>query len=418
MKLIPIAFDSETSPWRVILPTALTHGKRKAKYFATKKDAEGFCKIANKPGFTLDGFVPAIPKSEQDEFAVAIKRFAALYDGKISNAYAAHEKLKKLQNIKPATVREASALFMAARQAGWSPKGRPPGKSTIESDRCRLYFFEDRFSATQLSDLGEVELRTFFDEINNDNKKSIRKSLSVFYTWAMRYKYVGENPISLIDSKEFGQYGVNNEYYPVATFGRMLRIAAGLEPVRPGQAPTRDFIDMLPYFILGGFAGLRRCEALRVDRGADAIRWTDLHFDAEIPNIEIREAVAKRTARQSDLHYIDADYALESVQAWLPLCPQNSPLICRWTQRYMQELKRRFTKATGIKFIENGFRNSFATFALSYNGLQGLDGVARQMGNTAEIIRRHYMRNLPAGSGRAWFSLRPFEVVSSAAASA
>jgi integrase len=170
---------------------------------------------------------------------------------------------------------------------------------------------------------------------------------------------------------------------------------------------------MLPYFVLGGFAGLRRCEIARVERDREALRWSDLYFDAGNPNIEIRTIATKKTARQSDLHYVDADYAIEAVQAWLPLCDCKSPFVFRWTTRQWQELKRRFKKATGIKFIKNGFRNSFATFALSYNGLNGLGQVAKQMGDLEGTVRHHYVRNLPAGSGRAWFNLRPFEVVSS-----
>jgi integrase len=409
--MIPFRFESKTTPWRVMLPKSLTHGKRKAKYFATKEDALKFCRQAEKPGFTLEGFVPAVPKSEQEEFGVAIKRFAALYDGKIANAYAAHEKLQKLQNIKPATVREATEAFMAARKAGWSPKGKPPKASTIDADRWRLLKLENRFSRVQLSDLSEVELRIFFDEIKNRNKRSIYKTVHLFFTWALLYKYVGENPMAQIEPT--GKFGINNDYYPVATFRRMLLIASGLEPVKPGKAPTREFLDLLPYFVLSGFLGLRSCEARRENRLAEAIRWTDLHFDVEVPNVEVREEVAKQTARDSDVHWIESSHALEAVKAWLPIAQQKSPFIVPWTKRQIQELKREFTKATGIKFIKNGFRNSFATYGLTYNGLQGVGKLALEMGNAEDTCKRHYVKNIAPGSGRAWFSLRPFEVVSS-----
>ena len=412
----PFRFKAGKAAWRVDVPAKFSaDGKRKAKYFESQEDAFKFCKEVKKPGFTLDGYNPVVSKAERDEFSIAVKRFAALYDGNPAKAFAAHERLVKLSNIKPATVREAIEAFIEARKTGWSPKGVPPSVSTIDTDRWRLLKLDERFSAVQLSDLTETELRTFFDQIKGKNKKSIRKSVAVFFGWAIQYKYVGENPMAGI--KPMGKYGVNNDHYSVATFKQMLLIAAGLEPVGPGKAPTRDFIDMLPYFVLGGFGGVRPCEVVRVNHSRDAIRWSDLHFDVEDPNIEIREAITKRTARDSDLRHIDAEYALEAIRAWLPLCKNESPQICRWTKRYMQELKRRFTKATGIKFIKNGFRNSFATFALSYSGLSSLGAVARQMGNSEGIVRRHYARSLPAGSGRAWFNLRPFEIVSSQPAS-
>jgi len=103
--------------------------------------------------------------------------------------------------------------------------------------------------------------------------------------------------------------------------------------------------------------------------------------------------------------------ALDAVNAWLGLCDRNEPFIIKFGSRKMQDLKTAFTERTGIKFLENGFRNSFATYALSYSTLSGLGHVAKQMGNSEAICAEHYSRNLPTGSGKAWFDLRPFEVI-------
>ena len=392
---------SKTTPWRVILPTSLTHGKRKAKYFATKKEADDFCKIANKRGFTLEGFVPPIPQNQEDAFGIALREFAKMYDGDVSKVYAAHERLQKLQNIKPATVREAVEAFQAWRQ---TQVGRTFKQSTITGDRWRLLKLVNAFDRVQLTDLTPVALREFFDGITGD-PRSVYKSVRVFFGWATDRGYLGENP--MVSVKPVGEYGINNEYYPVTTFRRMLRIAAGLEAPHVGGEPTRAFIDMLPWFVLSGFCGLRSCEAYRLNRGAEAIRWTDLHFDAEVPNIEVREEVAKATARDTDVRHVESAHDLEAAKAWLTLVPANGSFIVRWTKRQMQELKRDFTKATKIKFIENGFRNSFATYALTFNGLQGVGKLALEMGNSEGICKRHYVKNIAPGSGRAWFSLRP-----------
>jgi hypothetical protein len=385
-------------------------GRRKSKYFRTRDDAEKFVqrlKIEGRAALDQSRRQP-----HQDAFGIAVREFAKLYDGKIANAYAAHEKLQKLQNVRPATVREAVEAFQAWRQ---TQVGRTFKQSTITGDRWRLLKLLNAFDRLQLTDLTPIALREFFDGITGD-PRSVYKSVRVFFGWATDRGYLGENP--MVSVKPFGEYGINNEYYPVATFRRMLRIAAGLEAPRVGAEPTRAFIDMLPWFVLSGFCGLRSCEAYRLNRGAEAIRWTDLHFDAEVPNIEVREEVAKATARETDVRHVESAHYLEAVKAWLALVPANGPFIVRWTKRQMQELKRDFTKATKIKFIENGFRNSFATYALTFNGLQGVGKLALEMGNSEGICKRHYVKNIAPGSGRAWFNLRPFEVVSSAAASA
>jgi hypothetical protein len=73
----------------------------------------------------------------------------------------------------------------------------------------------------------------------------------------------------------------------------------------------------------------------------------------------------------------------------------------------MQALKAEFTAATGIRFVENGFRNSFASYALTYTGLDGVGKLALEMGNSEAICKRHYIKALEPRSGQAWFSLRP-----------
>lgn len=386
------------------------NGKRKAKYFVTRALAQKFIQKLKTEGRAALEHSRRQP--HQDAFGIAVREFAKLYDGKISKAYAAHERLQKLQNIRPATVREAVEAFQAWRQ---TQVGRTFKQSTVTGDRWRLLKLVNALEVVQLVEVTPVALREFFDQISGD-PRSVYKSVRVFFGWATDRGYLGENP--MVSVKPVGEYGINNEYYPVATFRRMLRIAAGLEATHAGGEPTRAFIDMLPWFILSGFCGLRSCEACRLNRGAEAIRWTDLHFDAEVPNIEVREEVAKATARGTDLRHVESAHYLEAAKAWLTLVPANGSFIVRWTKRQMQELKRDFTKATKIKFIENGFRNSFATYALTFNGLQGVGKLALEMGNSEGICKRHYVKNIAPGSGRAWFSLRPFEVVSSAAASA
>jgi hypothetical protein len=322
--------------------------------------------------------------------------------------------------LKPATVREALELFYSARQE--DVQSGKLSKSTLVADRGRLVFLERAYRDHRVTDLSKNMILDCIHEIPGENGLSIFKSMNPFFKWMVRKDYLRENPLAAVDRvKEFGNYGVNNEFYPEPVFKRMLRIAAGLEPINPGEQPTRKFIDLLSYFVLGGFGGLRSCEAFRSNRECDAIRWTDLYFDTQFPNIEIREGATKKTNHKNGGHrHVDFPYAIKALEAWLPLVPryEGNPFIVRWTKRKIQNLKAEFRRETGIKFTDNSFRNSFATYAFSYSGKEALGQVARQMRNSEAIAKRHYKRNLPAGSGRAWFSLRPFEVVSSAAATA
>ncbi len=111
---------------------------------------------------------------------------------------------------------------------------------------------------------------------------------------------------------------------------------------------------------------------------------------------------------------IETAQCLEAVQAWLALAPREGPYVCRWTKRKIQGLKSEFTKATKLAWTENGLRNSWASYLLSINGVAGVGRLALEMGNSEGIAKRHYIRKLLSGSGKAWFALRPFEVVQDA----
>jgi hypothetical protein len=113
------------------------------------------------------------------------------------------------------------------------------------------------------------------------------------------------------------------------------------------------------------------------------------------------------TPRTFNNRAITTSAYLEAAKSWLALVPRETPFICRWTKRQIQELKRDFTKATRIKFLENGFRNSWATYALNLNGEAGVGKLAIEMGNSEAIAKRYYVRNLRPGAGKSWFGLRP-----------
>ena len=414
----PTPFPSKTTPWRVQLPASWNNGKRKTRYFADEKEAIAFCNKVKRYGkAALQENTPAVAKSEATRYESLIRHAADV----LGDPGLVHEALEHFRrtrmNINRMTVREAVEAFHADCKTQVRTVEAPQNKysaRTVKDHGDQLRKLLKRFSDVQLSELTDVDLRTFLKGISYGSRRTVYKTVRVFFGWALENKHIGENPMIQIKSKTMPAWGVNNEPYPVETFRRMLRVAAGLEGAKPDQTPTREFIDLLPYFVLSGFAGLRSGEVIRDDsKGADALRWTDIRFGAQTPNIEIRVEIAKKTMRKTnDAQYVDARYAIDAVNAWLALYPQNKSLwVCPWTSSKIYQLKAKFAAATGIKFIRNGLRNSFGTYALAYCDLNGLGHVAKQMRNSEDICRRHYVRNLLTGAGKAWFDLRPFEVI-------
>ena len=412
----PTKINNKGSPWSVAIPARWTNdGKRKAKYFKNKDDALAFCKLCKDRGpAALSEYISPIPKTEAQEWETMIRWAMKELNGDFSliRESVEHFKLTRM-NIKPATIREAVELFQTYRRT-------VKDERTVRSDGPRLAKLINYFPDIQLCEVTKSQLIEFFDSLRKTHGDilSIYKSVHVFFVWALERGYIGQIPLEKGTRKTMGKFGVNNEFYPVETFRKMLRIAAGLEPAGKEETSTRDFIDLLPWFVLSGFAGLRSCEAFRVNLKSDSVKWSDLYFEGVAePHIQISESVAKGGIPRG----VDMAPALEALEAWLPLAPrqdEGNPHIVRYTSKKIEDLKQAFTKRTGIKFIANGFRNSFATYALAYSTLSGLGHVSKQMGDSEAICKRHYAQWLPTGSGKRFFDLRPLEVVPAVTAAA
>jgi hypothetical protein len=395
----PTTFRSKTTPWRVQVPGRyFANRKRTTKYFATRQAAEEFMQKLKKFGTALFQEQPA-SLAEKKHYGILVDHALAELGGDPDRLFEAikHFKATKL-NLMPATAREAVEQFQAIRKTRVDA-------STWDADRWRLLKFVRAFERHQISEITEADLRRFFDSVRG-HIRSIYKTVRVFFKWAKDYNFIGINP--MINISPVGEFGVRKDIYPVETFQRMLRVAASLEPVRPGVLPTRDFIALLPWFALSGFCGLRSCEAFRLARNSDAIRWKDLYFDRGF--IEIRNEVAKATRRDDDQRHIETAHYLEATKAWLDLLPapeDQNAFVVPWTKRKMKDLRAAFQEATGIQLLENGLRNSFASYALTFNGLAGVGKLALEMGNSEGVCKRFYVKTLLPGSGRAWFNLRP-----------
>jgi len=397
-----------TAPWRVMVPKCWSPtGKRRAHYFENRQAAAKFCQHVKRHGVNYErdgrpeGSAPTLVKHEIDLWQGAVQHCTARLGGDVSVLYAAVEHyLVTRHNVNVATIEQAIAAFHEARKADPNVKS----ERTRNDDQGRLKSLSGYFAGEAMPTITEAKLHKFFASLKR-NHRSIYKTVKLFFGWARKLNYVAQDPMENISP--VGEFGVNNEYYQINDFRQMLRFAAGLDAIPGEVSTTTRFVNLLPWMVLSGFGGLRTCEVSQAHSERDAIRWTDRYFDAAIPSIEIRKDVAKGGRRR----FIDKPYAIEAVEAWLDhyltLTSTHPEHICPLGNDALGSLKREFTQVTGIKFNENGLRNSFATYALAYDGNEGAGSVAKQMRNSEKVLLSNYAQLLPSGSGQDWFSLRP-----------
>lgn len=391
----PTPFSSKTTPWRVQVPGRyFPDRKRKARYFASLEAADKFVSDVRRFGLAAIEAKVA-PAAAVTEHAPLILAAVAMLNGDSTNVFEACKLFQKTRlNVKGGIVSDVVDAFDEARKSQVSSRTR-------RADNCRLNKFIRRFGNTQILDITEAEMDEFFSSLEG-HKRSTYKTVRVFFAWARRKNFIAIDPMAGIEPPE--RWNARKEIYSVATFERMLRIAAGLEGCRPGEEPTQDFIGLLPWMIISGFCGLRSCEAFRNKVGEDSIRWEDLKFDRGF--IHIRHDVAKRTARATDKRNIETSAYVEAARAWLALVPRNNEFLVGAIERTLWNLKNQFEARTGIKFKGNAFRNSFASYALTA-GKAGVGQLAREMGNSEAVCLQFYVDTLEPQSGAAWFGLRP-----------
>ncbi|HEY0790304.1 MAG TPA: hypothetical protein VGD78_04495 [Chthoniobacterales bacterium] len=71
--------------------------------------------------------------------------------------------------------------------------------------------------------------------------------------WAFRQGYTATDLMAEAKSKD--RYAENKEILRVDDYRCLLFVAAGLEPIHPGEAPTTRYQRLLPRYVLGGLAG-------------------------------------------------------------------------------------------------------------------------------------------------------------------
>jgi integrase len=155
--------------------------------------------------------------------------------------------------------------------------------------------------------------------------------------------------------------------------------------------------DVLPYVLLGAFAGLRTEEIKR-------LRWEDIKTDQG--HIELGKSKTKtRTRRIVPI--------LPALKDWLALYERCEGLVIRLA-RPEKTAATIIGARAGVPWKHNGLRHSFASYrmAMTKNESQ----VASEMGNTPSMIYRNYRALVTEQQASAWFSMNRQKVDDLAAA--
>jgi integrase len=291
--------------------------------------------------------------------------------------------LRTVASVKRKDVKEAVAEFLQAdaprTRASDGQRAQISGKYAYNRE-LQLRKFAATFPGTAACDLSREHLDAFLGSLDDFSAKSRNH-----YRAAVR---------------QFLQWAIRKDYLPAT---HRLNEADGMRPERANTAETQFYTpgelaallataegNLLAVIALGGLAGLRTAELLRLD-------WADVW---RVPG-HVEVTAGKSKTRQRRLVEI-----CPALAAWLePFRTHTTGTL--WTLHGItfQQKFVALCEAAKIKRKANGLRHAFCTYHFALHANENL--TAAQAGNSPAMIHAHYKGLATKAEGEKWFNVNP-----------
>ncbi len=265
--------------------------------------------------------------------------------------------------------------------------------------RLQLEKFAATFPGYAVCDLTKAHLDQFIETLGKLKSKSRnqRKAVSAksrnhyrafirqFLSWSVRKDYL---PLTHRLAEADGlrsEHSNNSEttFYSPAEFQTLLNVA------------KHDLASLKPIVAIGGLAGLRTAELLRLD-------WADIW---RIPD-HIEVTAGKSKTRQRRLVEI-----CSALKQWLePYRATKSGLLwdgheVTFQQRIAELCDTAKVEEKPVKRRHNGLRHGFCTYHFALHANENL--TAQQAGNSPAMIHQHYKGLATKAEAEKWFAVMP-----------
>ena len=374
LRVVPFTNPSGETAWRVTGPTATG---RVRKNFPTKEEAETYRRtvVASEQLGENAPLRPVLTRASDSVIRDAEAARDILDDAglshvtldKVAQYYAEHN-----QGIADLGVEEAIDRYLESMRT----KGNREQYISIKEDM--LNDFSRRLGGNPaLSSLRTDTIRSYVHQegIADSTKATRRATLSGLFAWALNNGYLTRNPIQAVEGVKVrrGLPGILS----VEQAHHLIQVAA---EKWDGQ--------MLPYFAVCLFSGIRPDEAKRLDS------W-DL-FDFEHGHIQVSEQVSKVNARFTDIHP-----NLRDILQW---CKQKGLSPGFYSRTGFREIKAK----AGLDFSWTGeyndlLRHSYASYHWAMH--KSLEHLSYTMGNSPRVLRSNYIRSVSPKESEKFFSI-------------
>jgi integrase len=358
-------------PWLVNLPPIISDtGKRQRRFFETKLEAEAFASdrknTKEQRVYTARYMTPA-----ELEQATAARDLAAEYGATLLEAVGFFVAAKKREQ-NTVTLDTLYELFetLKAKKSRRYKEAQRATRAKIESIKEKL-----------LCDITPAHIETTLKGSPATTRNSHLRNLRAVFNLAVKKEWLVKSPISKVDWSDAGK-GEPSVLSPEQA-KKLLETCAG------------DCADLLAYFALGLFCGIRPAELERLE-------WRDVHYLDGEHYVELRPEVTKSKRRRT----IDLS---ENAVEWLRTI-QAMPISGRLIDSDdLRDRLRQVRVAAGWEsgtWPQDSMRHTFASMWLAeHNDINKLTLMMGHTGTT--VLFEHYHRSTRKTEAEKFWAIVP-----------
>jgi integrase len=337
-------------------------GKWRRKFFKTEREAKTYVQL-KEIELLNQGKEGVMFPTEIRVMAHAASQLLSPYGKTIEDA--ARFYLKHLEaDSRSVPVRQAVEELIANREkAGMT-------KRYCEDLRIRLGRFIKAFPDRNASTITTKEIGAWLESLGVGpvTRNTFRRDVRTLFSFCLDHKYCTDNPAAATTKAK-----QRDEEVQVFSVEQMRRLLAA------------SSVEMLPFWAIGAFAGLRHSEIKR-------LQWSDIDFDDALITVRSGKTPKRFVTMQPNL------------LAWLQpyrgrfgnVCPDN------FRKRSAQD-----KIAAGLKdeWPVNVLRHSFGSYWLAH--FNDINALALQMGNSPAVIEAHYRKIVRPKEAHRYWQIKP-----------
>lgn len=342
-------------------------GKWERKFFATKGEAQTYVRLKEielqnqgKEGVLFPSSLRVMAQRESDRLSAFGKTITDAADFYLKHLHAVAKSVP-IEQLRSELLQERQAADLSSRY--------------LYDIANRTKKFCDAHPGKLVAEITTAEIETYLQKlkVSKGPRNTHRRDLHTMFTYAVEIpKYCSENPVT--KTRKLTADDDDIEILTVAEVQKLLSTASK---------------DMIPFWTIGCFAGLRRAEIERLE-------WADIDFAEKTIHVH-----GKRRKTEKSRRFVDME---ANLVAWL------KPFRGASGKVHPPNLRKRFDtdrEAAGMRedWPDNALRHSYASYHLAK--FKKDHALALQMGNSVGVIEKHYRQLVKPSQAAAYWKIRP-----------